>query len=123
MKWQVQTTNSFSLDGARRPTQPTKLVGQDEPAGIVNGKSIPFHVASSHFLTSRWTYSEKDKKYRTINLIRSAVSVTHNPIKLTPIGQHPLVSRLMKDVHNSGPPEPQYLAVDCIKLDQKTQQK
>ena len=47
-------------------------------------------------------------KYRTINLIRSAVSMTHVPIESTPIGQHPLVSRLMKGVHNSRPPEPQY---------------
>ena len=47
-------------------------------------------------------------KYRMINLIRSAVSMTHVPIESTPIGQHPLVSRLMKGVHNSRPPEPQY---------------
>ena len=49
-------------------------------------------------------------KYRTINLIRSAVSMTHNPIESTQIGQHPLVSRLMRGVHNSRPPAPQYSA-------------
>ena len=47
-------------------------------------------------------------QYRTINAIRSAVSTTHNTIENTPIGQHPLVSRLMKGTYNSRPPEPQY---------------
>ena len=32
--------------------------------------------------------------------------MTHNGS--TPIGQHPLVSRLMKGIYNSRPPEPQY---------------
>ena len=52
--------SSFLLDGAKRPTQPTNLVGQGGPAGVINGKSIPFHVASSHFSTSCQTYSRKD---------------------------------------------------------------
>jgi len=50
----------------------------------------------------------KEGQYRIINSIRSAVSMTHNPIGSTPIGQHPLVSRLMKGIYNSRPPEPQY---------------
>ena len=40
-------------------------------------------------------------KYRSINLIISAVSMTHNPIESIPIGQHPLVSRLMKGVYKT----------------------
>ena len=63
MKRQVSLNrlqSSFSWDGAKGPTQPTNLVGQGGPAGVVNGKSIPFHVASSHFLTSCQTYSRKD---------------------------------------------------------------
>ena len=47
-------------------------------------------------------------QYRTINAIRSAVSTTHNTIENTPIGHHLLVSRLMKGIYNSRPPEPRY---------------
>ena len=47
-------------------------------------------------------------QYRTINSIRSAVSMTHNPIEGVPIGQHPLVKRLFKGVYNLRPPQPRY---------------
>ena len=47
-------------------------------------------------------------QYRTVNGIRSAVSMTHNPIENLPIGQHPLVKRLMRGVYNSRPPQPRY---------------
>ena len=39
-------------------------------------------------------------QYRSINGIRSAVSMTHDPIEGTPIGQHPLVKHLLKGVYN-----------------------
>jgi len=32
--------------------------------------------------------------------------MTHNQIEGVPIGQHPLVSRLLKGVHNTRPPQP-----------------
>ena len=67
----------------------------------------PFSCGIQQFLSDLF---RKWLKYRTINLIRSAVSMTHNPIESTPIGQHPLVSWLMRGVHNSWPPEPQYSA-------------
>ena len=47
-------------------------------------------------------------RYCSINLIRSAVSMTHKNIEAAPIGQHPLVSRLMRGIYNSRPPMPQY---------------
>jgi len=34
--------------------------------------------------------------------------MTHNQIEGAPIGQHPLVSRLLKGVHNTCPPQPRY---------------
>ena len=34
--------------------------------------------------------------------------MTHNCIEGVPIGQHPLVSRLLKDVYNIRPPQPRY---------------
>ena len=48
------------------------------------------------------------KQYRTLNTIRSAISMTHGGIKGVPVGQHQLVSRFMRGVFNSRPPIPRY---------------
>ena len=34
--------------------------------------------------------------------------MTHNQIEGTPIGQHPMVMRLLKSIHNSRLPQPRY---------------
>ena len=47
---------------------------------------------------------------QSINTIRSAVSMTHSQIEGIPVGQHPLVSRLMKGIYNCRPPQPRYTA-------------
>ena len=52
-------------------------------------------------------------QYRTINTILSAVSMTHSHIKGTPIGQHPLVSRLLRGVYNTRPPQPSHMGRGC----------
>ena len=49
-------------------------------------------------------------QYRSINTIRSAISMTHDHIEGTPIGKHPLVTRLLKGIYNSRPPQPRYSA-------------
>ena len=49
-------------------------------------------------------------KYQTINTIRSAVSMTHNQIEGTPLGQHPWVSRLFRSMYNFSPPQPRYVS-------------
>ena len=46
------------------------------------------------------------KQYRMINTLRSAISMTHNEIEGTRVGQHPLVSRFLKGVFNNRPPAP-----------------
>ena len=51
---------------------------------------------------------EQGLEHRTINTIRSAVSMTHKHVEGVPIGQLPLVTRLLKGVHNSRPPQPRY---------------
>ena len=55
---------------------------------------------------------EQGLQHRTINLIRSAISMTHQQVEGIPIGQHLLVTRLIKGVHNSRPPEPRYTCSD-----------
>ena len=47
-------------------------------------------------------------QHRTVNTIRSAVSVTHDREEGVPLGQHPLVTRIMKGIHNARPPRPRY---------------
>ena len=47
-------------------------------------------------------------QYRSLNSYRSAIASMHAPIEGVSIGQHPLVSRLMKGAFQSRPPLPRY---------------
>ena len=53
-------------------------------------------------------FSTEQLQYRSINTIRSAVSMTHAHIEGVPMGQHPLVSRIFKGMYNSRLPQPRY---------------
>lgn len=46
--------------------------------------------------------------YRSLNVIRSAISSTHPKIDGFSVGQHPYVTRLLKGVLNKRPPKPRY---------------
>ena len=48
------------------------------------------------------------KQYRTINSFRSAISMTHEEVDGTRVGQHPLVARFLKGIFNNRPPAPRY---------------
>ena len=48
------------------------------------------------------------KAYRTINVLRSAISAGHEPVDGSPIGQHPQVRCIMKGAFVSRPPAPRY---------------
>ena len=50
------------------------------------------------------------KSYRTIGVYRSALSSTLQPMDGHAIGQHPLVSRLMRGIYQQRPPAPRYSA-------------
>lgn len=47
---------------------------------------------------------DKNLEYRTINNYRSCLSSTLLPMEGFPVGQHPLVIRLMKGINNAKPP-------------------
>ena len=47
-------------------------------------------------------------QYRSLNSYRSAISSVHERIDGYTVGQHPLVTRLMKGVFNDRPPLPKY---------------
>ena len=59
------------------------------------------------FLLSQF---QAGKQYRTLNTIRSAISMTHEEVDGVRVGQHELVSRFMKGIFNSNPPTPRYSA-------------
>lgn len=48
------------------------------------------------------------KAYSTINVHRSMLSVTLEPINGIPIGKHPLIIKLMRGCYNKNPPKPKY---------------
>ena len=47
-------------------------------------------------------------QYRSLNAYRSAISSVHDKVDGYEVGQHPLVSRLLKGVFNTRPPQPRY---------------
>lgn len=48
------------------------------------------------------------KSYSTINLHRSMLSMTLETIDNTPLGQNPLIVKLLKGCYNENPPRPKY---------------
>jgi hypothetical protein len=63
-----------------------------------------------HFLEFLVGLYDQGLQHRSINSNRSAVSMTHKQVDSSPIGQHPLVNRLLKGVYNQRPPQPRYSA-------------
>ena len=51
---------------------------------------------------------EAGRQYRSLNCYRSALLSTLLPVEGIPVGQHPLVIRLLKGVFNLRPPMPRY---------------
>ena len=51
---------------------------------------------------------EAGKMYRTINTMRSAISMTHEEVDGVRVGQHALVTRFLKGIYNCRPPCPKY---------------
>ena len=55
-------------------------------------------------------------QYRSLNSYRSAISSVHDQVDGCPVGQHPLVSRVLKGVFNSRPPLPRYVGTWDIQV-------
>ena len=54
--------------------------------------------------------------YRSLNSYRSAISSVHERVDGCPVGQHPLVIRLMKGVFNDRPPLPRYTSTWNVQM-------
>ena len=50
----------------------------------------------------------KGYQYRSIDAYRSAISSVHDKIDGYDVGQHPLISRLLKGIFHQRPPQPRY---------------
>ena len=50
-------------------------------------------------------------QYRSLNAYRSAIASMHTPVDGSSIGQHPLVSRLLKGAFQTRPPLPRYQGI------------
>ena len=70
----------------------------------VNPLSAPLSAVLD-FLTREFN---SGKAYRSINVYRSAISMTHPTIDSLRFGEHPLVCQLMKGIFNKRPPLPRY---------------
>ena len=68
----------------------------------------PFSAPLRHVLEFLYDQFELGKQYRTINSLRSAISMTHHEVDGVRVGQHPIVSRFLKGIFNSRPPAPRY---------------
>ena len=50
-------------------------------------------------------------QYRSLNAYKSAISSVHDKVDGHEVGQHPLVSRLLKGVFNTRPPQTRYNSI------------
>ena len=55
-------------------------------------------------------------QYRSLNAYRSAISSVHEKVDGELVGQHPLISRLLKGAFNERPPRPKYHSVWDVDL-------
>lgn len=59
----------------------------------------------ANFLTELFHHGYQ---YRSLNAYRSAISLAHDKVDGLDVGQHPLISGLLKGAFNSRPPQPRY---------------
>ena len=104
-----ERSSKLILSGWSKGTTSSYQSGWKKWSCWCNRREIdPFSCDIKHFLDFLSELFEDGLQHRTINSIRSAVSMTHDRVEGVPIGQHPLVTRLLKGVYNLRPPQPRY---------------
>ena len=71
-------------------------------------KTDPISASLNSILSFLADCFDEGLQYRSLNVLRSALSSTHPKIDGYPVGQHPYVLNLMKGILNIRPPKPQY---------------
>ena len=72
----------------------------------VQQQDDPISCNLNHFLEFLAELFDAGLQYRTINVYRSAISVSHLPVDGCLLGSDPLVTCFMKGVHELRPPQP-----------------
>ena len=108
MVWKYQTglQSSSWLDGVQGQTRPTSQIRWC--GWCAERKIDPLSCGVQPFLNFLADLFEQGLQHRTNNLTHSAISTTHQQVEGISIGQHPLVTRLIKRVHNSRTRKPRY---------------
>ena len=70
--------------------------------------SDPFSGPISEVANFLATLYQEGYQYNSVNAYRSAISSVHEKFDGVPVGQHPIITRLVKGVFNVGPPIPRY---------------
>ena len=93
--WRSKTNRSYdSLFG--RWNRRCSEQGSDPFSGPVS--EVPNFLASLY----------KGYQYNSVNAYRSAISSVHDKADGVPVGQHPIITRLIKGIFNVRPPIPRY---------------
>ena len=71
-------------------------------------KADPFSGPVSNVVNFLASLYQEGYQYNSIGAYRSAISSVHDKVDGLPVGQHPLVSRLIKGIFNTRPPIPRY---------------
>jgi hypothetical protein len=77
----------------------------------MEGGKDPFSADLAVILDFLSSLKVAGKAYNTINVHRSMLSQTLDLIEGLPIGENPLVVRLLKACYNGNPPKARYLAI------------
>ena len=72
----------------------------------VQRQEDPISCNLNHFLEFMAAPFDAGLQYRTINVYRSAISVSHLPVDGCLLGSRPLVTRFMEGVHELCPLQP-----------------
>ena len=68
----------------------------------------PFSTTLKNVLQFLTDLHASGKSYSTVNIHRSMLSKTLDPVDGVAIGEHPLVVRLMRGCYHQNPPQPRY---------------
>ena len=106
--FRIELSASSGSHGEGQLSQRIPVPGDNGIAGVLDRGIDPLSAPVRQILEFLYEQFEMGKQYRTINTLRSAISMTHDEVDGTRVGQHPLVSRFLKGVFNCRPPAPRY---------------
>ena len=92
------------LHGGKTPQVSIVQLGKSGLAGVINDRLNPISAVLD-FLSREFNSGQA---YRSINVYRSTISMTHPTIDSLRVGNHPMVCQLMKGIFNKRPPLPRY---------------